>query len=76
MLFRSGQSRISLLLLGKVHIGEVQASIWDEQTISACEAAGIKLYVEVIGYYTSAISLILSETKDVLSSMYPFSIQY
>ena len=38
-----GQSRLSLLLLGKVHIGEVQASIWDEQTINACEAAGVKL---------------------------------
>ena len=38
-----GQSRVSMLLLGKAHIGEVQASIWDEETISECEAAGIVL---------------------------------
>jgi aspartate--ammonia ligase len=38
-----GQSRISMLLLGKVHIGEVQASIWDEQTTEACEKAGVML---------------------------------
>lgn len=38
-----GQSRISMLLLNKAHIGEVQASIWDEQTQKACEKAGIVL---------------------------------
>ena len=38
-----GQSRISMLLLNKVHIGEVQVSIWDEQTAEACERAGIML---------------------------------
>ncbi|MBQ1466002.1 MAG: aspartate--ammonia ligase [Eubacteriaceae bacterium] len=38
-----GQSRLCMLLMGKAHIGEVQASIWDEETISKCEAAGIKL---------------------------------
>lgn len=38
-----GQSRISMLLLNKVHIGEVQVSIWDEQTADACEKAGIML---------------------------------
>ena len=27
-----GQSRLSMLLLGKAHIGEVQVSLWDEQT--------------------------------------------
>ena len=30
-----GQSRMCMLLLGKAHIGEVQASIWDEETIQA-----------------------------------------
>ena len=25
------------------HIGEVQASLWDEKTISACAAAGVRL---------------------------------
>lgn len=38
-----GQSRLSMLLLGKVHIGEVQASIWDEQTITACKAENLVL---------------------------------
>ena len=38
-----GQSRVSMLLLGKVHIGEVQASIWDEETVKKCENAGIIL---------------------------------
>ena len=38
-----GQSRLSMLLLGKAHIGEVQASIWDEDTLNACEKAGITL---------------------------------
>ncbi len=38
-----GQSRLCMLLLGKAHIGEVQVSLWDEATKSACEKAGISL---------------------------------
>ena len=38
-----GQSRVSMLLLGKAHIGEVQASIWDDDTMRACEKAGVVL---------------------------------
>lgn len=38
-----GQSRLSMLLLGKAHIGEVQVSIWDEKTIETCKSAGIQL---------------------------------
>ncbi len=38
-----GQSRVSMLLLGKAHIGEVQASIWDDQTVADCERAGVIL---------------------------------
>ncbi len=38
-----GQSRLSMLLLGKAHIGEVQASIWDDDTLSTCAAAGVML---------------------------------
>lgn len=38
-----GQSRLSMLLLGKAHIGEVQASIWDEDTVEKCEEAGVIL---------------------------------
>ena len=38
-----GQSRLCMLLLGKAHVGEVQASVWDPETVAACEAAGIQL---------------------------------
>ena len=38
-----GQSRLCMLLLGKAHIGEVQASLWDQETRAACKAAGIVL---------------------------------
>ena len=38
-----GQSRLCMLLLGSAHIGEVQASVWDEETIRKCEEAGIPL---------------------------------
>lgn len=38
-----GQSRLSMLLLQKAHIGEVQVSVWDEETIRGCEAGGIML---------------------------------
>ena len=38
-----GQSRLCMLLLGSAHIGEVQASVWDEKTRSACAQAGIPL---------------------------------
>ena len=38
-----GQSRVSMLLLGKAHIGEVQSSLWDEENLKAAEAAGITL---------------------------------
>ena len=38
-----GQSRLCMLLLGKAHIGEVQASVWDEQTMQACQDAGVIL---------------------------------
>ena len=38
-----GQSRVSMLLLGKAHIGEVQSSLWDEANLQAAETAGITL---------------------------------
>ena len=38
-----GQSRMSMLLLGKAHIGEVQSSYWDAKTHEICEKAGIVL---------------------------------
>ena len=38
-----GQSRVSMLLLGKAHIGEVQSSLWDEANTAAAEKAGITL---------------------------------
>ena len=38
-----GQSRICMFLLGKRHIGEVQASVWPEAMIEECEKEGIHL---------------------------------
>ena len=38
-----GQSRLSMLMMGCAHIGEVQSSVWDDATIEACENAGIPL---------------------------------
>ena len=38
-----GQSRLCMLMMGSAHIGEVQSSIWDKETIEGCEKAGIKL---------------------------------
>ena len=38
-----GQSRLCMLMMGCCHIGEVQSSIWDANTVAACEAAGVPL---------------------------------
>lgn len=38
-----GQSRLCLLLMGKAHIGEVQSSVWDEETLDLYTSAGITL---------------------------------
>ena len=38
-----GQSRLCMLMLGSAHIGEVQSSLWDAQTLAACREAGIRL---------------------------------
>ena len=38
-----GQSRLCMLMIGCAHIGEVQSSIWDKETIETCRSAGIKL---------------------------------
>ncbi len=38
-----GQSRLSMLMLQKAHIGEVQVSLWDEQTSKICAENGIHL---------------------------------
>ena len=38
-----GQSRLCMLLLGKAHIGEVQASLWDEETRRVCKEAHVTL---------------------------------
>ena len=38
-----GQSRTCMLLLAKAHIGEVQSSFWDAQTLHSCRQAGIIL---------------------------------
>ncbi len=38
-----GQSRLCMLLLQKAHVGEVQASIWDDNTIRECAYSGVTL---------------------------------
>ncbi|MBP5231675.1 MAG: aspartate--ammonia ligase [Clostridia bacterium] len=38
-----GQSRLCMLMMGCAHIGEVQSSIWDEETRRSCELAGVTL---------------------------------
>jgi len=38
-----GQSRMCMLLLQKVHIGEVQSSIWSEDVIEECKDKGVTL---------------------------------
>ena len=38
-----GQSRLCMLMMGCCHIGEVQSSIWDAETVKACEAVGVPL---------------------------------
>jgi aspartate--ammonia ligase len=38
-----GQSRLSMLLLQKAHIGEIQASVWPDEMMSVCGKHGIRL---------------------------------
>ena len=38
-----GQSRLCMLLLGRAHIGEVQASYWDKDSLKICSELGIEL---------------------------------
>ena len=38
-----GQSRLCMLMIGCAHIGEVQCSLWDDETRDACARAGIRL---------------------------------
>ena len=38
-----GQSRLCQLLLGRAHIGEVQASYWDKETLEDCKKKEIEL---------------------------------
>ena len=38
-----GQSRLCMLFMGKAHIGEVQSSIWDKETLRVCNESNVKL---------------------------------
>jgi aspartate--ammonia ligase len=38
-----GQSRLCMLWLEKAHIGEVQASVWDADTLAGCKQIGINI---------------------------------
>lgn len=36
-----GESRLCMLLMNKAHIGEVQSSVWDEETLKYCKEKGV-----------------------------------
>lgn len=38
-----GQSRICMFFLQKAHIGEIQASVWDENTLNICKENNIEI---------------------------------
>ena len=38
-----GQSRLCMLMISAAHIGEVQVSLWDENTLDTCRQAGVRL---------------------------------
>ncbi len=38
-----GQSRLCMLMMGCAHVGEVQASVWDEETQRMCAERGVSL---------------------------------
>jgi len=38
-----GQSRLSMLLLQKRHIGEVQVSVWTDEVLAKCESEGLQI---------------------------------
>ena len=38
-----GQSRICMYFLQKAHIGEVQASFWDQETMEVCQEYNVQL---------------------------------
>lgn len=38
-----GESRLCMLLMNKAHIGEVQSSIWDDETLKICKENNIKI---------------------------------
>ena len=38
-----GQSRLCMLMMGCAHIGEVQSSIWDSETVRVCEEHNVPL---------------------------------
>ena len=38
-----GQSRLCMLMIGAAHIGEVQVSLWDQETLDTCKAAHINI---------------------------------
>ena len=38
-----GQSRLCMLMLGTCHIGEVQVSLWDNDTLQICRESGVEI---------------------------------
>ena len=38
-----GQSRLAMLMMGCAHIGEVQSSVWDADTLETCAKSNVRL---------------------------------
>ena len=38
-----GQSRLCMFILQKAHVGEVQVSVWDKETVRICKEANVEL---------------------------------
>ena len=37
------RGRLCMLMIGCCHIGEIQVSLWDQETMDTCEEAGVHL---------------------------------
>ena len=58
-----GQSRICMFFLRKAHIGEVQSSLWPEETIKECEEHGIQFLYSAYHTLLFVIKNLLCQTS-------------
>ena len=49
-----GQSRLCMFLLQKIHIGEVQVSVWPEKMIKDCKKKELNCYNNTAGFFAIA----------------------